>query len=78
MLDWLAQSLDLNPIEHLWFLLKRGLNEYDTEPKGMKKLLNRVITEWNKITPEDCSKLIESMSNRIRAVIKAKGLWTDY
>ena len=44
----------------------------------MRELWNRVITEWNKITPEDCSKLIQSMPNRIKAVIKAKVLWTDY
>ena len=59
VLDWPAQSPDLNPIEHLWSLLKRCLNEYETEPKGMVELWNRVTIEWNKITPEDCSKLIE-------------------
>ena len=30
-----AQSPDLNPIEHLWSLIKRELNKYDTPPNEM-------------------------------------------
>jgi hypothetical protein len=32
-----------------------------------------VQEEWEKIEPEVCQKLIESMPRRIAAVIKAKG-----
>ena len=38
----------------------------------------RVAKEWDKITPADCQKLIESMPRRLRAVIKAKGAHTKY
>jgi transposase len=78
VLEWPPQSPDLNPIEHLWALLKRRLNGYERPPSGMISLWERVEEQWNKIEPEMCLKLIESMPNRIDAVLKAKGRWTDY
>ena len=79
VLQWPAQSPDLNPIEHLWSKLKRELNKYESPPKGMIELWERVQEVWNnKISKEDCLVLIESMPRRIEAVLKAKGLWTKY
>jgi len=73
-LKWPAQSPDLNPIEHLWQHLKTKLQQYDTPPKGVHELWERVAKEWNGIPPETFQKLIESMPRRIQAVLKAKGV----
>lgn len=78
MLHWPAQSPDLNPIEHLWNFLKRKLAEYETEPKGILELWERVQVEWNKIPRELCAALIESMPTRIAELLKAKGGPTKY
>jgi transposase len=78
VLEWPAQSPDLSPIEHLWATLQRRLGEYEHPPKGMVELWERIEIEWNKITVEECIRLIESMPNRIQAVLKAKGRWTKY
>src|SRR5882672_6692292 len=77
-LNWPAQSPDLNPIEHLWSIVKRRLNEYESPPKGMNQLWERVEEIWNKISIETCQSLIESMPRRINAVLEAKGIWIDY
>ena len=78
LMDWPAQSPDLNPIEHLWELLKRKLKMYEEHPKGLYELWERVEVEWNKITPEECQNLIESLPRRLEAVYKAKGGHTKY
>lgn len=78
VMTWPAQSPDLNPIEHLWHHLKRRLAEYEVPPRGMMEVWERVEAEWNKIEPEVCQNLIESMPRRVEAVIKAKGGYTKY
>lgn len=77
-MEWPAQSPDMNPIEHLWEHLKRKLHKYNDPPKGVWELWDRVVEEWNKIPPEVCQKLVESMPRRLEAVVKAKGGHTKY
>jgi transposase len=78
VLSWPAQSPDLNPIEHMWALLKRRLGEFETAPSGLVELWERVQDVWNKISPKDCLNVIDSMPDRIEAVLKARGRWTAY
>ena len=73
LLDWPAQSPDLNPIEHTWSHLKKCLSGYKRAPTGVHQLWDRVVVEWGNISMEECQKWIESMPRRIQAVIKAKG-----
>lgn len=76
LLEWPAQSPDLNPIEHLWGILKRKIREHSiTSKQGLKQILQQ---EWNEISPEECRKLVSTMPKRIAAVIKAKGGPTKY
>ena len=78
LLDWPAQSPDLNPIEHLWNLLKRRINGYEMPASGVWELWERAEVEWGKLRPEVCQKLIETIPRRLEAVIKAKGGHTKY
>jgi transposase len=78
VLSWPSQSPDLNPIEHIWALVKRRLCEYESAPTGLLDLWERVEQVWDKLTKEDCLKVIDSMPDRIQAVLSAEGRWTDY
>ncbi len=76
VLDWPANSPDLNLIENLWCIVKRKMR--DTRPNNADDLKAAIKAIWASITPEQCHRLIASMSRRIDAVILAKGGQTKY
>ena len=78
VMEWPAQSPDLNPIEHLWSHLKKKLGEYENPPTGITDLWERVEKEWNNTPASVCQNLIENMPRRVAAVLGAKGGYTKY
>lgn len=78
VMDWPAQSPDLNPIENLWNELDRKLRRRPDQPKNVKELENFLKEEWAKIDQETTAKLVGSMPRRIQAVKEAKGGHTKY
>lgn len=79
VMQWPAQSPDLNPIENIWALVKlRLFRNYDAPPKGKHDLWDRIQEVWNGLTADDCRKVIHSMQRRCSDVIKEKGYWIDY
>ncbi len=76
VLDWPANTPDLNLIENLWGIVKRKMR--DTRPNNADELKATVKETWASIPPQQCHKLITSMPCRIEAVIKAKGTPTKY
>ncbi len=76
VLDWPANSPDLNPIENLWSIVKRKMR--DTRPNNADDLKAAMKATWAYITPEQRHRLIASIPRRIDAVIHAKGGPTKY
>lgn len=78
VMDWPAQSADLNPIETFWKQLKDKLGQYEKPATGIDELWRRVKETWNAFPASSCLNHINSMPDRIQAVIKAKGGNTKY
>ena len=76
VLDWPANSLDLNPIENLWCIVQRKVR--DSRPTNTDELKATIRVTWASITPQQCHRLIASMPRHIDAVINAKGAPTKY
>lgn len=70
------QSPDLNPIEHLWDLLERKIRKHQITSKSMLKEVLQL--EWEKITQQETSKLVQSMPKRLAEVLRRKGYPTSY
>ncbi len=75
VLDWSANSPDLNPIKNIWGMVKRKMR--DTRPNNADELKPTVKETWASIPPQQFHKLITSMPRRTEAVIKAKGAPTN-
>lgn len=78
LLPWPGQSPDLNPIEHLWDELERRIRAKKSNPKNLGELEALLQECWLEIPCEVYQKLVESMTRRIDAVIKARGYPTRY
>ncbi len=76
--QWPPQSPDLNPMEHLWDVMKREIRIMNAQPTNLQQLRDAIMSIWTKISEEFFQHLVESMPRRIKAVQNAKGGPTWY
>ncbi len=78
LLKWPPQSPDLNPIEHLWDVVEWEIRIMDVQSTNLQQLCDAIMSIWTKISEEFFQNLVESMPQRNKAVLKAKGGLTRY
>ena len=78
VMEWPAQSPDLNPIEQFWNHLKKQLRERKKIYATKEELWDALQEELDVVNRDLCRKLIASMPERVQAVIRAKGGYTKY
>jgi transposase len=78
VLEWPAQSPDLNPMEHIWREVKNQLRKIPKKFTSKEILWDILQDIWNNIEMERCVELIETMPERINDIIKAKGRYTKW
>ena len=73
-----AQSPDMNPIEHVWYLIKIAINKRPRRPGNIEELTGALMEEWEKIDIKVINSLINSMPNRVRQLKEVNGGSTKY
>ena len=80
LIEWPPYSPDLNPIEHVWHWLKKGVLDKHPELNDMGKgqeaysaLGDALIEAWDDLDLDLFKSLGESVPKRVQAVIDAKG-----
>ncbi|KAF7685912.1 Transposable element Tc3 transposase [Cucumispora dikerogammari] len=75
LLDWTAQSPNMNPIENLWKLMKSKI--FKVCPKNKNELKQAIIKAWESTPRPLVEKLALSFRKRALALYRAIGLHTS-
>jgi hypothetical protein len=86
VMEWPPNSPDMNPIEHMWRVLKAAPHKRfpDTSilrggPEKVRQVLEeRLKVVWQDIEAEVLTNFVESMTRRAAALYAAKGWYTSY
>lgn len=76
-MDWCGNSPDLNPIENVWYALKRRLKrrwrDPNKRPHSKEELVEAAKEEWEKLNWRVMDKFIDSLPARVAMVIRRNG-----
>ncbi|KAH0818460.1 hypothetical protein GEV33_004331 [Tenebrio molitor] len=75
VMEWPALSPDLNPMEHVWDQLDRGVRKRRNPPLTIQELTQALIEEWESIPQESLRRLVRSMPRRAKGYLSSRVSW---
>ncbi len=75
-MDWPSMSPDLNPIGHLWGILKQKVEE--RKVSSIHQLRDVVMEEWKRNPVATCEALVNSVPKRVKTELENNGGHTKY
>ena len=78
IMDWPAQSPDMNPIENLWAVIKARRQKNYGYPKTKFEIIDQIFDIWDNIEPELVSKLADSANKGVSEVLRLNGRVSKY
>ena len=73
-----SNSPDLNPIERIWHVLKTIIRRRPHVPSSLEELKQAVREAWDSISVEVINREIDHMTDRVAAVLAARGGHTGF
>ncbi len=67
VMEWPSMSPDLNPIEHMWDILKQKVEKHHVS--NIQQLRDVIMEEWKRMPATTCASLVNFMPRRIKAVL---------
>ena len=67
--EWPGNSLDLNPIENIWGILKQSIDEMK-QPNNLEQLKNQLDIAWKNIQPQWLENSVAGMPERINKCLR--------
>ena len=78
IMDWPANSPDLNPIENIWKQLKDNIQSRSVFPRNINELKSALKEKWDNLDCSHFEAVVVLMPWRINAVLEAGGGPTKY
>ncbi|PZC84811.1 hypothetical protein B5X24_HaOG203801 [Helicoverpa armigera] len=72
-LDWPARNPAMNPIEHVWNMLKRQVQASRNPPRTLSELKTALVPAWEEISQVEIKNIIQSTLDRMQVVIRSRG-----
>ena len=76
--SWPATSPDLNPIEAVWRLMKTRIGKLVPRPQNNSDMITAIQDQWSSITEFELGQILDTMVDRVGAVLSASGGHTKY